>query len=518
MTAAPPWYERRPVQLAGLGTAAVLYMLSLDAYYVGFFNDDAFYIIGARSLLTGRYAELNDPAAPPLVHYLPGYPLLLAPLVALFPHSFRPLQLLSASLLVGAWALLSKVFQPLSARVRAAALALCALSPLTVSLSGAVLSDIPYLFLTAAILLLARAWWPSDDGRRWAALALAASAGFYLRPSGAAMPLALVGALAWERRWRPAGICAAVALAASAAWPARNWLVGAQGLHYAAELAAPYRNETLSALGQTLAANLAYYPRELFTRALWRLPEGSLLSCLAAAAWTCLAALGAWRGRMALRPFVLLYLALYAAAHLLWSKRAGRYLLPVLPLACALALEGLERLEERWKLRRLVPAAALLGLVLAARPVSGILLASRQGGRPANTPPRRALGWIRANTGPRDLFAAELDGQLHLLSGRPAVKLPRARDAADLEAWARARGVRYALALPSGSIMRTTRGGSPHDPLEAGRLEALLEASGAFQRVFSDPMEGSAVFLFSPKKKGAPHAFRGAPSLPGSAQ
>ncbi|MBI2363248.1 MAG: hypothetical protein HYV15_07695, partial [Elusimicrobia bacterium] len=68
--------------------AAVLYVLARDAYWVGFFNDDAFYLIGAHSLLQGRFAELSHPAAPPLIQYLPGWPLLLAPLAAFSGDSF----------------------------------------------------------------------------------------------------------------------------------------------------------------------------------------------------------------------------------------------------------------------------------------------------------------------------------------------------------------------------------------------------------------------------------------------
>src|SRR5437660_3946930 len=72
-----------------------LYALAVNAYYVGFFNDDAFYLIGARSLLQGRYVELNQPGTPPLINYTVGYPLLLVPVAALFSDAARPAQLLS---------------------------------------------------------------------------------------------------------------------------------------------------------------------------------------------------------------------------------------------------------------------------------------------------------------------------------------------------------------------------------------------------------------------------------------
>src|SRR5688572_21115691 len=75
-----------------------IYILALRAYYVGFFNDDAFYIIGSKSLIQGSYRELNQPGAPPFVSYLPGYPLLLTPFSLLFPHTTLPHQLFSVLL------------------------------------------------------------------------------------------------------------------------------------------------------------------------------------------------------------------------------------------------------------------------------------------------------------------------------------------------------------------------------------------------------------------------------------
>src|SRR5438067_2256867 len=86
--------------------AGLIYILSRHAYYVGFFNDDAFYIIGARSLLQGRYVELNQPGSPPFVNYMPGYPALLAVVAFLFKDTFLNFQLFSMALSLGSLLLL----------------------------------------------------------------------------------------------------------------------------------------------------------------------------------------------------------------------------------------------------------------------------------------------------------------------------------------------------------------------------------------------------------------------------
>lgn len=55
------WFQQPDFWAGLLALTLGIYLLSLGAYYVGFFNDDAFYLIGARSLLGGNYTELSHP-------------------------------------------------------------------------------------------------------------------------------------------------------------------------------------------------------------------------------------------------------------------------------------------------------------------------------------------------------------------------------------------------------------------------------------------------------------------------
>ena len=57
----------RPAFWALFGLLVILYALAFRTYYIGYFNDDASYLIGAKSLLTGRYADLSAPGEPPLI-------------------------------------------------------------------------------------------------------------------------------------------------------------------------------------------------------------------------------------------------------------------------------------------------------------------------------------------------------------------------------------------------------------------------------------------------------------------
>ncbi|HAH08440.1 MAG TPA: hypothetical protein DCM05_18255 [Elusimicrobia bacterium] len=455
-----------------LGLCAALCLASLGAYYVGFFNDDAFYLVGARSLLGGSFTELSHPAQPPLSAYLPGYPLLLAPLVGLFPNSVLPCQLLSIALTLGAVLLAFRLLG------EAAAVGLFALSPLALSLSGTVLSDPAYLFLTMLLLAAVRAAWKEEGLRRWVPSCLLASFAFYLRPVGAAFPIALAAALFLEKRRREALFCAALCAALILPWLLRNALLGGSGL--------PYAGELVSGLNvSTLWVNSAFYARELFARALFRWPNaapGGALEAATAAACLMLSAWGAWRERPS--RFLTLYLGLYAAVHLLWPKVSGRYLLPVLPFAAATLVFGAEDLAERFGVRRGRTSLAMLalGAVLFAPTWWKIASAARLKGTPLTTPPK-VYEWIRRETPPGAVFAAESDGRLFLLTGRRALRLRGALP----------RGADYALVLPTGDAIRTRSGRDAHDPLPARAARALFEAAGA-EKVFEDPSEGSAVY------------------------
>ncbi|MDE2291072.1 MAG: glycosyltransferase family 39 protein, partial [Elusimicrobia bacterium] len=231
----------RRAWLVLFAAAGVLYVLARRAYWVGFFNDDAFYLIGARSLLAGRFAELNHPLAPPLIQYLPGYPLLLAPVLALFRGSWLACRLESALFMLGsagaaAWALGEELDEP----GRLLLAALCLLNPLALSLSGAILSDAPFTLAALLVVGTAKRRWGRRDAGTWLLLGAAAGASFYLRAVGLALPLALGLVLLPERRWKEAALALGAAAAVVAPWLVRNHLARGQALLYAGELGGPF--------------------------------------------------------------------------------------------------------------------------------------------------------------------------------------------------------------------------------------------------------------------------------------
>jgi hypothetical protein len=479
---------RRLAWVLLFAAAAVLYSVCLDAYYVGFFNDDAFYLIGARSLLGGSFLELSHPAAPPLIQYLPGWPLLLTPAAAL--GGFLPARLTAAAAMLAAAGAAAWCFaDDLDEDGRLMLAAVCALNPLALSLSGAVLADAPFTLALLLVLGAARRLWERADASVWFALGAAGGASFLIRPVGLAVPAALAGALAWEGRRREALCVLGGAAAAALPWLARNHALRGHALLYFSEFAAPLRPD--GGAGRPLA-NAAHYLGDLYARTLARWPSASGASAAAALASCVGLALGAAglrrTGLGGGRRAGVLAAALLGATLLVWEKRSGRYLLPLVPFAAAWGLTGLRAFGGGPGLRA---AAVLLALASYLPPGAAIARASRRPSRPPALGPERTWAWVAANT-PRDaVFGAELDGRLYLRTGRRAVTPPR--DPAALGAWAARSGVGYILAEGTGEVMATASGRGAHDPLPTGAL-AVAAAAAGFQAVFADPAEGTVVF------------------------
>lgn len=136
--------------------SALLGILRFNDIPVGSFWDDAHYIVLAESLADGTgYRLTNLPGAPVEDAFPPGYPLLLVPLVTLFPENFLPLKAFSFVLWLGSllllWRLWRRQFTPKQALML---LALAALSPHLVGMATTVMSESPYLFFSLVVLNL----------------------------------------------------------------------------------------------------------------------------------------------------------------------------------------------------------------------------------------------------------------------------------------------------------------------------------------------------------------------------
>lgn len=392
--------------------AAALFWLCHRAYWVGLFNDDAYYLIGARSLLTGRFAELQTPGAPPLVNYLPGWPLLLAPVVALARHSLAALQAFSIALHVAALGLLGLVFEREDSEETAdLALIAVAVSPLISSTAATLLADGPMLFAAALALALLPRLWRTRGWRAWLIFGLGLGWAALIRPTGLALAAAIALAAALERKWREAALVFVPAGLVLALWLHRNaGLTGASWNYW-------QQARELGAGGIPLMANAAFYARELFARALWRPPVSSAVAeLMIASAGTALALTGLIRPRTPTGRALGFFTALFFLPHLAWGLQASRYLIPVLPFALWGVWRGLSRLD-----RRAAMAGAALCVAFSALATVNVARASLYPSDSRSVPPMRTAAWLRAHARPGDVIGAQYDARWNLLTGLPSV-------------------------------------------------------------------------------------------------
>jgi hypothetical protein len=385
----------------------------------------------------------------------------------------------------------------LPAAAASAAVAVTACNPLTASISGAVLSDIPFLVMTLSVFLAARSTWEKGAGWAWIGLGAMTGAAFLIRPTGAALALALLLSLLGERRWRRAACAAAGAGLVAAPWLARNLLVGGRALSHATELVAPWRaSSAYNDFLIRLARNARFYGPELFWRTWFRWPAWPGMAVLKWATvllgWSALAVgLRQW-GLRGWRKLLSVYLLVYAALHLELHLQSGRYLFTALPMAAPLFFLGLDAAGRRLGLKdKLVLGAAALSLALSLAPIANIVRTSLWRHTPVNTPPLKTVSWIRGHTLPADIFAADLDGRLFLLTGRRTVRLRKLYEPGAFAAWLKGAGVDYVLVEPNDYFMTTASGQTTHDPMPLDRLHGLLSGG---RRVFVDAEEKTEIY------------------------
>ncbi len=464
---------------AGLLVLGALYVAAIDEV-AGLYVDDAWYLVLARALATGRGFTLdNAPVAGVLPFYPPGFPALLAPLVAAapdFPANVPLLKLASVAAVLGAACVLRAYFR----RVRgtspavASGLALLAIAApgLHFLVTGAVMAEGAFVLAQAAALLLVERL-AADDATPRATFARGTLAGVVVaaavlvRTMGVALYPAAVAYLLLRRR---AHAALGVALAGGAllgGWqayaalhaptPEQQALVNdAIAWPYTEHFWARYAGhaEFGTATLRDVPTRVARQAADLATRTVGVLyaepvldrlripgPIGVAASCALAALTLLGFALAVRRGVGVAELYVPATLALL----LLWPFPVYRHLLPLLPLLAAYVVAGagwtaarLAR-SERAAARARVACVALLvavnaaGLVHDVLAVHGLARGPRSLWRQAYHENLSVLAWVRSNVPRTVVLASHNPAMVHLFTGNPT--MGAWRDETDAAHW-----------------------------------------------------------------------------------
>jgi tetratricopeptide (TPR) repeat protein len=481
-------------------------------YYVGWFNDDASFVLLAQALWQALRSLSAAGLGGAFSHYLPGYPLFLAPFAAAFSPDWALLRWTTAGLTLlsvyGLWRLLEGW---LDEGARRWAVLLYAVHPVALLCSGAVMADpfLACLFIWGLVGL--RRVLEGGSAGPWALLLSAAVLAPVAKPIGLLLPLAITASLAAARArrallcfsllfWLP---CLALALFAllKDRSPTDYLTYLLQGL--AALAGQPPLERVYGLLHYfVLVCGLGWFGP------LWD-PAGAAL--IAGALYLCARGLAA----LLARPAPGRFLALAAAALLLgqflvlslWTVYSERYALPMLAPGLLLVVAGIGAvLKTRPRAGR-----ALLAALAAGFAVHSARLAAET--RSAAAPPEtrlcaQTLEWIRRETPESSRFTGNTP-LIRLYTGRAGAGLFAAHDLDQFLLELSRAGITHALV--TGQPVLSARGSYRNDHALQKRLErGWLEGRPRyFKRVYANPDEVAAIYSVTvpPAREAAAQAY-----------
>lgn len=460
-----PWFK------GFLLTAAVLALGALNNELGGLGGDNAAYILLSKSLVTGQgYRSIWQPGAPLHIAYPFGFPLLLAPIVALLgAHAF-----LAMHLMVIAWSLtclflwVRWVRAETTPGIALASVGCTAATSLWLGSTQQILSEFPYLAFSLLSLLLARREMASSAKDPWRtrndlalfAMGLCLLAAYFTRTVGMTLMVPVVGWLFWMSRRRADRLLAvrrclwmsALLLLPILGWYARDvWVARGPVTHYTrvflwADPTAWDRGSLSAAtLWHRVAGNFFYYLARIGQELVWPTTQ--------AASWAAPWVGGGLAVLMAVGFIIRLnrrsaaegYLVCYAAVFLVWPYQEPRFLLPVLPWLWLYLLEGGSMLLRRFnRLRRLLLIGLLAGNLAGCAWGVGLNLIGFHYD-PVFRGFLAAHDWLRSNTSPDAVVMSRKPTITALLSGRQVVWIPFADKPGEFLSILRGTEVNYVL-------------------------------------------------------------------------
>lgn len=436
--------------------AKVLIALLIPAYCicvlapaVGDYHDAGIYLVTAKALATGRgYRIVSLPTEPAQTKYPVLYPAVLAVIWKLapkFPQNVPLLKLVSlAFTILWMWASLVFMREFTNFGKHAWWLLLCTLvSPWVVFLSGITMADTMFAFLSMyCVLLVTRV----VEGRvrcplRTVALAAAVASGAFLaRSAGVALIAAAILLLVLRRMPRHAAVFILVCGLICGPWvlwqtahPGPSDLVQSyySKLNYGAG-ANVFSGFTLSQALSIARLNAVHIYLSLWMAA--GFPFVPVMFVLSLPLWIFVLAgaiQGGGAGWMAIRIWVLLYVGLLIC----YAYPPYRYVVPIFPVLLMFGYEGFRITLGKGLNVRGVRVAAM-GLVLISLAYLGWQIAAnsrltiRTGtasvigdNREDWKAARETMNWVRDNTPPDSVIAADADPAIYLYTGRKAIRV-----------------------------------------------------------------------------------------------
>jgi hypothetical protein len=198
-------------------------------YFVGSFDDDANYLMAAHVLAAGGGLTSTMPSGASVVaNYLPGYPMLLVPLIWVFGGALWAPRALStlcvAALYPLLWAWMAR--RGVKPSYRVAVMGLLAINTVMATYSTMVMAEAPFMVVLVLTLFAIDRWDRRPGLPRAVVVVVLLAALVWLKEAGIGLVIGFVAYELWRRRWsRAVGVSAGVGALLLPGLIAR-WLTG----------------------------------------------------------------------------------------------------------------------------------------------------------------------------------------------------------------------------------------------------------------------------------------------------
>ncbi len=403
--------------------SAIVYYLARNYAYVGFFNDDAWYVYTARYFAGIEKVPKDFKFSRPI-----GYPLMLSPFAKLFPQDrktvFKVISFLMVlSLPFFIFYLLQDIFDCKDTLLLY--IALLALNPNIVRMSGFVLSEVPFLFFTFILILWLKKYYnlTGDNSGNPIFLSLPVAfitaVMFYLRPQGLTLFIAVAFWLLYNKKYKTvlySTFFYLLFLLPQFTSSSGSAFIG----KYAGEIGTKY---SFASISELFMGNLKFYVESVYTilvLGFFNVPSALFFysSQLALIIFLSFTVYLAVRLRSKNIPmylgFVPLYILLYLTLHLFWVNLSERYMLPVFLFLIYYLLKSVDKTK--------IVKYLLAGLLMINYVVSNatIIKYSLKKNKSSISYPFETFKWIKDNISEDEYILTNILYRLQINTARSA--------------------------------------------------------------------------------------------------
>ncbi len=492
-----------------LGCSALLYALFLGRFYVGYFNDDAVYVLASQSLLQGHYSHAPLLNNRPMTYFMPGFPLALVPWTALAAPSWEFLKGLSFIATLISTFLLWKLSKSwLAERERMGVALLWALNPVVIGFSGTVLAEPFFILLCLAAFYLLQRASETTDRSLWVWVAFLAGWAALTRPHGFLLALSIGIALMSQQKIREACSVTILALLPLGLFMARNLSLTQRVSGYSLDWENIFHlfsggqgpriilSNAVVVIETLLLQNIfpVFWSSFIPAAGVWNTLIGSiLLGTLVTGAYT-LARKNQGITLIAVCGFVLAYLAV----QLLWLAVDVRFCLPIIPYLFIFLVAGLIALKQRFHFSRPWEIGWGMAFLLVYVVGWGFALHQTFISSGDHRAPKHTFAWIRENI-PRDGRLVTTSATAFMLhTERAAIHRPPPGDAQEMRYWMLRENAPYLVALPMRLLNLQSSTAESPSQLWGRAIDQAANAPEEFKLVHDEPAEQTRIYQAIP--------------------